>query len=381
MTATLFATETSGKSKGPIDDLSGYTTKRNDELKPPRLESVDILRGLAIAMMVFTHFFDFTINSHLISSKLIFAANTLASYLSVPLFYFIVGYTLVISLNEKRRKGYSDRDLTKYILVRSSLIYLVGFILNIYNEGLDRVWHWETLQIIAIGYLVTFYFLRRSGRVREGLIVVIIVVAFMLAPFYDTWRYFGDWSIIGFLTGFIFAGEFPLLPWIAYFLLGSIVAEKRDTIKISIMTFIPFIFLSLFSIIISGHIPIDKYPASLTYNILFISGTLITYFAVFWIHEVRKLGKVIFYPLRIFGMYPLTIFVFHYILLQDLIKLFPIYLSLDFIEFSGLFAGVFIIFTGLGFFWEKWKFIYSLDWVLKFISHKVLKNKKIILNK
>ena len=87
-------------------------------------------------MMVFTHFFDFTINSHLISSKLIFAANTLASYLSVPLFYFIVGYTLVISLNEKRRKGYSDRDLTKYILVRSSLIYLVGFILNLYNEGL-----------------------------------------------------------------------------------------------------------------------------------------------------------------------------------------------------------------------------------------------------
>ena len=79
-------------------------------------------------------------------------------------------------------------------------------------------------------------------------------------------------------------------------------------------------------------------------------------------------------------MYPLTIFVFHYLLFQDLIKLFPIYLSLDFIEFSGLFAGVFIIFTVLGFFWEKWKFIYSLDWVLKFISHKVLKNKKIILN-
>ena len=157
------------------------------------------------------------------------------------------------------------------------------------------------------------------------------------------------------------------------------VSEKRDTIKISIMTFIPFIFLSLFSIIISGYIHIDKYPASLTYNIFLFRDTD-NLFCRFWIHEVRKLGKVIFYPLRIFGMYPLTIFVFHYILLQELIKLFPIYLSLDFIEFSGLFAGVFIIFTGLGFFWEKWKFIYSLDWVLKFISHKVLKNKKIILN-
>ena len=363
--------------KDIIGNLSGNATERND-LKPSRLESVDILRGLAIAMMVFTHFFNYTINSHLISSKLIFATNDLASYLCVPLFYFIVGYTLVISLNEKRRKGHSEKELTKYILVRSSLLYVFGFILNIYSVGFDHVWQWETLQMIAIGYLVTYYLLKRPKTFRMGLIVVILMIAFMLAPFYDTYRYLGTWNITGFFLGFIFSGEYPFLPWIAYFLLGSIFAEEKDTMKIHIMTFIPLIFFSLFPIFVSGYIPIDKYPASLTYSVIFISVTLITYFGVFWIYEIKKLGKIIFYPLRIFGMYSLTIFVFHYILLMELIKLLPISYSLDFVEFLGLFAIVFIIFTSLGIFWDKWKFKYSLDWFLKSATHEMLNNKKIM---
>jgi uncharacterized membrane protein len=370
-------TENEGNPKDTIEVLSGDATERND-LKPFRLESIDIIRGLAIAMMIFTHFFYYSINPALIYNTLVFYVADLASYFSVPLFYFTIGYTLVISINEKRRKGHTDSELTKYILARSCLIYFFGFVLNIDEVGFDQVWEWSTLQMISIGYIVTYFLLRRSKTIRAGLIVVSIIIAFILAPFYTIYMYGGDWNFTGFFMGFIFSGDDPFFPWIAFFLLGSIIAEVKFTKKNIIMIGIPLILLSSGSLLASGINSITKYPASLTYIIIFITGTLITYYGLFYLYEIKNVGKVLFYPLRLFGMFPLTIFLLHIIVGEELIKRFSIYQSLGFIEFLGVFVLTIIILTSVGFFWEKWKFKYSLDWVLKIVSHKMLKNKKII---
>jgi len=178
--------------------------------------------------------------------------------------------------------------------------------------------------------------------------------------------------------GFIFSGDDPFFPWIAFFLLGSIIAEVKFTKKNSIMICIPLILLSSGLLLARGINSITKYPASLTYIVIFITGTLITYYGLFYLYEIKNVGKVLFYPLRLFGMFSLTIFLFHIIVGEELIKRFSIYQSLGFIEFLGVFVLTMIILTSVGYFWEKWKFKYSLDWVLKIVSHKMLKNKKII---
>jgi uncharacterized membrane protein len=368
--------ETKGIPTDSIEVISGNLNERND-LKPFRLESIDIIRGLAITMMIFTHFFYYSINPALIYNKLIFYVADLASFFSVPLFYFTIGYTLSISIKEKRKKGHSDSELTNYILVRSCLIYILGFVLNIDEVGFDQLWEWSTLQMISVGYIVTYILLKKSKTLRAGLIVVSIMIAFMLAPFYTLYLFRGDWNFTGFFMGFIFSGDDPFFPWIAFFLLGSIIAEVTFTKKNIILICIPLLLMSSVSILAGGINSITKYPASLTYIILFITGTLIIYYGLFYVYEIKNIGKVLFYPLRLLGMFPLTIFLFHIIVGEELIKRFSIYQSLGFIGFLGVFVVTMIMLTCVGFFWEKWEFKYSIDWFLKIVSYKMLKNKKI----
>jgi hypothetical protein len=78
----FLTTENEGNPTDTIEVVSGDATERND-LKPFRLESLDIIRGLAIALMIFTHFFYYSINPALIYNKLIFYVADLASYFSV----------------------------------------------------------------------------------------------------------------------------------------------------------------------------------------------------------------------------------------------------------------------------------------------------------
>ena len=344
----------------------------SEKSKPLRLESLDIVRGIAIAMMVFTHYFVYSVNFSSIHNKLLLGPQIIASYISVPLFYFIVGYTLVISTNDKIRRGYSREQLMKYIIARASIIYVLGLVLNIYEVGFGHVWYWETLQMISIGYVFTYFLLPRSIMTRTGVAAVSLFIAFMLAPFYAMYVYKGIWSFPEFLFGVLFSGDDPFFPWIAYFILGSIIAEIKITRKMVMRILPPFIILSFISVIAAGYIPITKYPASLTYNVICITVTLFIFIIIFWLTDIKKTGISLFYPFKIFGMFPLTIFILHIIIGMQLIKWVSISGSLDIVEFSGLYILTFVVITGIGYLWEKGGFKYSIDWFLKFISYKVL---------
>jgi len=337
---------------------------------------LDVTRGLAIVLMIFTHFFSYSINPALIHNILLFDLNKVASYISVPLFYFIIGFTLVISTKEKIKRGHSHEEIKKYVLVRAILIYFFGFVLNLYQVSFDYVWHWSTLQIISIGYLVTFFLLNQSKAIRASLIIVSIMIAFILAPFYETHMYIGEWNIFRFFTGFIFSGGDPFFPWIAFFLLGSIIAEIKNTQKNILLIGIPLVVFSICYLLIRDFIPITKYPASLTYSIICMTAVLAIYYVVFWLYDIKNLGQILFNPLRISGMFSLTIFMFHIILGREMIKRFSLYQSLDFVEFLSLYVLTLIIISIIGFFWEKRKFKFSLDWILKIASHEMLKKKK-----
>jgi len=342
-------------------------------LKPVRLDSIDIIRGLAIALMVFTHFYAYTVYD--IHDSVPAILNEFASFLSVPLFYFIVGYTLVISINDKTRKGYSKDELMNYVLVRAILICALGFALGIFQKGMYNGWEWGTLQMIAVGYLCTYFLLPLSKEIRTIIATAAILFAFFLAPYSSFYQYTGGFNISIFFLGIIFAGGFPFFPWIAYFILGSVFADIAFTKKNVVMIGFPLTILSIISFIYRRYNPIIKYPASLTYNIIWITGTILVYFTIYWVREIKNAGKTIFYPLKVFGMFSLTIFIAHFVIGMSLIELFITSDSLSFTQFLCIYILSFIIITIIGHFWQRTGFKYSIEWFLQIVSYKALQKR------
>lgn len=98
------------------------------ETSTKRLLSLDILRGLTIILMIIVN--DPGSWSHVYAPLLHVEWNgiTPTDYV-FPTFLFIVGVSIVLSLNKQTEKGKSRLELTKKIVLRSIKIYLVGIFL------------------------------------------------------------------------------------------------------------------------------------------------------------------------------------------------------------------------------------------------------------
>ena len=103
--------------------------------RPERLLSVDVFRGLTIALMIlvnnpgsWAHILPPLRHAHwhgLTPTDLVF-----------PFFLFIVGVAVALSLDRRLEAGAERRDLVRKVVVRTVLIFLCGLLLNGYPFGL-----------------------------------------------------------------------------------------------------------------------------------------------------------------------------------------------------------------------------------------------------
>jgi len=68
-----------------------------------RITSVDIARGAAIFLMIYTHFFRIIVGFMQTPSLIINYLDVIASFLSVPLFYFVSGFAFYLSMQSKTK--------------------------------------------------------------------------------------------------------------------------------------------------------------------------------------------------------------------------------------------------------------------------------------
>lgn len=170
-------------------------------VKPGRLESLDIFRGLTIAGMILvndpgsgTSYWPLDHADELMSAhptgwfpgKVWVQANGWTpTDLIFPFFLFIVGVSMILSFAARRARGDSRATLMKHVLRRSAMIMLIGYTIRILPYvDFSHMRYPGVLQRIAVVYLfaslITLWTPRR-GR--------ILWIAGLLAGYYAVMRF------------------------------------------------------------------------------------------------------------------------------------------------------------------------------------------------
>lgn len=297
-----------------------------------RVRSIDVLRTIALVVMVFVHF-----------------CENLAGYtpdiagFGAPLFVFLSGASYFLWSDAKLARGSDPQDVSKVSVRRGLFLFGAGFLFNVFIWLPEDVFNWDVLTFIGCALLVLNIFRRAS----VAICVVVSVLAVLLSPvlqhmagylaFWEQGHFDYDWTLSDVLVGFLVTGYFPLFPWLGLSLAGYVCASRlyaRDetdaarTRSAKRLALIGVAVAALSVILVvtrPGTLGVaasrfflgwDLYPPSVEY-VLGTVGMAITLFAIgFQYLDLRPAPRQLDGVLDVaesFSRYSLTIYVLHHL--------------------------------------------------------------------
>lgn len=188
-----------------------------------RITSLDLLRGIAVILMVQQHtgywFWQSggSISSLITKYPVMVILNGLGG-LAAPLFIALAGAGTSLSFAAAK----SDRE----IFMRGILLIVFGYMLNIMTPAWFAPWSWYVLHLIGLGMCLSSLLRRVNSTVLFIIALIIVASSVALLSYYTMPRYFsnsfmrGTCSAAGILKLAAFSGNFPVFPWMALFILG-----------------------------------------------------------------------------------------------------------------------------------------------------------------
>jgi uncharacterized membrane protein len=195
-----------------------------------RLNSIDVLRALAIIFMVQVHFVG-NLAHRTPSQALIYEASFVPGNLAAPLFTFLVGVSLWLSLHRRRMDGQPERQIAGRTLRRALVIFVVGLIFNLAIWGPVDLFDWDILTLIGTVLALVYV----AGFLPGWAIVTLCLVILAASPplrdltdYGSHWlteagaytEYITRWRVEDILLGWALRGYFPVLPWLIFPLAG-----------------------------------------------------------------------------------------------------------------------------------------------------------------
>jgi hypothetical protein len=185
-----------------------------------RYSAIDILRCLAIVVMVFVHFLEN------LSGMVPYVAG-----IGAPLFMCLSGVSYRLWLNGRERAKIPDDTISRITVRRGLFLFGMGFVFNVAVWLPEDVFNWDVLTLIGMGLLC----LNWARRVNLAVVLSACALLFALAPaarlladwpsFWSENYYDYDWTLTDFVLGFLVVGYFPIFPWLLYPLLGFVVGS------------------------------------------------------------------------------------------------------------------------------------------------------------
>ena len=381
-----------------------------------RVDSVDVLRALALIGMVICHYPIFLSSGEGRDAMLYFFSNhLLGGDCAASWFVFLVGLSQVLSI--KKRDTAQDKNVSR-VIIRGMAIFVIGLLFLLVIQGYEELWDWDILTFIGA---TTIILLLCRKAPSWGLILFCSVVFFItpwlrsfidIAPFYGgkfesvKWisdfipnfifdpvkDYDGGKTVLDNVIGFFLIGQFPLLPWIIFPVTGFVIGRRMtqnllaaDSPFILIIGMM-FTFMGLFTAyagsIKSGFsvandyiTPLSFYPISFSL-IMFLIGVVLILFIFLWhIYDANPdntppPGMFLIYYRQI-SKYSLTIYVSHFALFFIPLRIIKLttgtYYLRDFVSTPVAFALavlLLILYYPLLKLWDKAGGKYSFEWLL-----------------
>ncbi|MER2492482.1 acyltransferase family protein [Catenovulum sediminis] len=299
-----------------------------------RYQALDVLRGLTVAVMMLVNMpgawqavYTPLLHAH-------WHGWTLTD-LVFPFFLFVIGSAMYFSL--KKSESLANNNNVSRIFKRAFYLFSIGLMLNalwmIPPNGVENLRIMGVMQRISLAYLIGGLLILCCRRSHLYIVSLLILVGYSSSlAWYSESPYslqdnlvrFVDMSILGEahmyqLRGIAFEPEGLLstLPAVVNILFGfeitrvlnqatrPLVAVKKLTLICAITFFA--------AIILQNWIPINKYLWTSSY-VLFTSAwaTGVLLFLI-WILDIKGRSKFAF-PFIVFGLNPLFIYVFHWVL-------------------------------------------------------------------
>ena len=184
-----------------------------------RHTSIDILRSMAIAVMVVVHF-----GENLSGWTPPFAG------LGAPVFAYLSGVSWVLWWRGRLARGATDEEISRTTIRRGLFVFGVGVLFNVVVWMPEDVFNWDVLTFVGSGLLVLEVARRMPRPVVALMMVMVLIAAPLFREMADYPAYWNDdsfdpgFALSDVLIGYLATGYFPIFPWLAFTLLGYLSA-------------------------------------------------------------------------------------------------------------------------------------------------------------
>ena len=307
-----------------------------------RVQSIDLVRGFCIFLMVAGHLLDWWI---IPSNRLmIWVLFSFLAPIAATGFLFISGFSAALAYKDRIRKAENSTNFTltqarNIYIIRAILILIIGFVYNTIiglgvsfaedSNEMKWIWAWDVLQTIAISLLLAWPLLRTPKILRIilgiGLLIVNEILLTNLLP------YENQLNIYGILFHFLYHPKegFVIIPYFAIFIIGSACGdfffdyniiedqeERKNAIKSSYIkiTLIVGLASASFGIIYRFFPwPADFLDRSTISSLVYSLGAIIALLAILiYLEEFEKLRTKKRYSFfYYFSFYSFTVYIAH----------------------------------------------------------------------
>ena len=190
-----------------------------------RLVSVDVLRAIAILLMVQVHFVA-NLSPRVASSAALYDLSDALGVLPAPLFAFLSGLSLWLWLRREKGRDRSELALSKVVVRRGLSLFGAGLAFAFFIWLPDEIFDWDILTLLGASTLILFLLRKWPSRWLLGLAILVLLASPPLrtaSDYASHWpgeEYIYRFTLKDVIFGFLLQGYFPLLPWIIFPLVG-----------------------------------------------------------------------------------------------------------------------------------------------------------------